>query len=125
MILEREQWHLGYASLLRDCRGLPDGGGAHGGEGGLLGGGGGVGRALLLVHPDADAMASARILSYMLRADGVPYQMRPCTGWERLKSVLTKVRVVVVVSVHVTRRVMCMQSVLFLGVRRHCLGGFR
>mmetsp|Transcript_7450 Transcript_7450/g.16893 ORF Transcript_7450/g.16893 Transcript_7450/m.16893 type:complete len:897 (-) Transcript_7450:182-2872(-) len=96
MILEREQWHLGYASLLRDCRGtssnnndplddlLHDNHGIPSSS---------VGRALLLVHPDTDAMATARILSYMLRADGVPYQMRPCLGWERLKRVLSKVGV--------------------------------
>lgn len=93
MILEREQWHLGYASLLRDCRGqqsrendaaastsfndIPS-----------------VGRALMIVHPDTDAMATARILSYMLRADGVPYQMRPCLGWERLRKILAKVGVI-------------------------------
>ena len=76
MILEREQWHLGYASLLRDCR---EGGG---------------GRALLLVHPDVDAMSSARILGYMLRADGVPHQMRPCPGWGRLRRVLSGMGVV-------------------------------
>ena len=52
-----------------------------------------VGRALLLVHPDTDAMATARILSYMLRADGVPYQLRPCLGWERLKRILGRVGV--------------------------------
>mmetsp|Transcript_7461 Transcript_7461/g.12306 ORF Transcript_7461/g.12306 Transcript_7461/m.12306 type:complete len:851 (-) Transcript_7461:158-2710(-) len=93
MILERDQWHLGYASLLRDCRSssstTPH-----------------VshdttstttttttcGRALLLVHPDStDALATSRILSYMLRADGVPYQIRPCLGFERLKLILRSV----------------------------------
>ena len=54
----------------------------------------GVGRALLLVHPDTDAMATARILSYMLRADGVPYQMRPCLGWTSLRRILAKVGVI-------------------------------
>ena len=94
MILNLDQWHLGYASLLRDCRG-PSSSDAPGG----VGGGGGdlpptVGRALLLVHPDTDAMATARILSYMLRADGVPYQMRPCMGWSRLQKVLARVGVI-------------------------------
>ncbi|KAL7434655.1 hypothetical protein ACHAXH_003968 [Discostella pseudostelligera] len=103
MILEREHWHLGYASLLRDCRGIApstsndddefsNSGGGIGG-GGVVGGGG-VGRALLLVHPDTDAMATARILSYMLRADGVPYQMRPCLGWTSLRRILGKVGVI-------------------------------
>jgi len=51
-----------------------------------------VGRALLLVHPDStDALATSRILSYMLRADGVPYQIRPCLGFERLKLILKSV----------------------------------
>ncbi len=94
--MEREQWHLGYASLLRDCR-----------EGGCESSSSsaphsssyasssaactvaGPGRALILVHPDVDAMSSARILGYMLRADGVPYQMRPCPGWGRLRRVLS------------------------------------
>mmetsp|Transcript_25260 Transcript_25260/g.45441 ORF Transcript_25260/g.45441 Transcript_25260/m.45441 type:complete len:894 (-) Transcript_25260:174-2855(-) len=88
MILEREQWHLGYASLLRDCRGTGDAP-AHD-----IVDIPSVGRALLLVHPDTDAMATARILSYMLRADGVPYQMRPCLGWERLKRILGRVGVI-------------------------------
>ncbi|EJK49369.1 hypothetical protein THAOC_31757 [Thalassiosira oceanica] len=93
MILNLDQWHLGYASLLRDCRGPSspgddDGGGAGGGLPPT------VGRALLLVHPDTDAMATARILSYMLRADGVPYQMRPCMGWSRLTKVLARVGVI-------------------------------
>jgi len=77
---------LGYASLLRDCRGTPSAPAASIPAQN-------VGRALLLVHPDTDAMATARILSYMLRADGVPYQMRPCLGWERLKRVLGRVGV--------------------------------
>ena len=101
MILERDQWHLGYASLLRECRGsssttltndnnFNDGAPQNNLEGIPSQT---VGRALLLVHPDTDAMATARILTYMLRADGVPYQMRPCLGWERLKNVLCKVGV--------------------------------
>ena len=95
MILEREQWHLGYASLLRECRGssLQNDGAPENLNGIPPTSSSQVGRALLLVHPDTDAMATARILSYMLRADGVPYQMRPCLGWERLKSVLGKVGV--------------------------------
>lgn len=83
MILEREQWHLGYASLLRDCR---KGGHSHDTTTSS------TGRALLLVHPDStDALATSRILSYMLRADGVPYQIRPCLGFERLKLILKSV----------------------------------
>ena len=106
MILERDQWHLGYASLLRECRGSSSSSSTLSNNNDNLFNDGApqnlnlegipsqtVGRALLLVHPDTDAMATARILSYMLRADGVPYQMRPCLGWERLKNVLCKVGV--------------------------------
>jgi cell division control protein 45 len=90
MILERDQWHLGYSSLLRDCRGSST---SHDtttttttSQQPM------VGRALLLVHPDStDALATSRILSYMLRADGVPYQIRPCLGFERLKLILRSV----------------------------------
>lgn len=81
MLLEREQWHYGYTSLLRTCRSPHDTSTA-------------IGRALLLVHPDStDALATSRILSYMLRADGVPYQIRPCLGFERLKIILRGVGV--------------------------------
>ena len=93
MILEREQWHLGYASLLRECRGSSTTNDIGAPEPTTTIGIPSVGRALLIVHPDTDSMATARILSYMLRADGVPYQMRPCLGWERLKIILGKVGV--------------------------------
>ena len=72
MILEREQWHLGYASLLRDCRGTSSTTNNNNDPlGDLLHDhnaipSSSVGRALLLVHLDTDAMATARILSYML-----------------------------------------------------------
>ncbi|KAL7522380.1 hypothetical protein ACHAWX_007068 [Stephanocyclus meneghinianus] len=87
MILERDQWHLGYASLLRDCRGQshdddddhPD---RHRPSANLLG------QALILASPTADALSSSRILSYMLRADGVPHRIKVCLGWERLKKAL-------------------------------------
>lgn len=96
MILEREQWHLGYASLLRDCRGSPDDdddgefGNSHNYS---LAPTASVGRALILTHPTTDALATARILAYMLRCDGVPHQLRVCLGWERLKRVLRGVGV--------------------------------
>ncbi|KAL7539357.1 hypothetical protein ACHAXR_009209 [Thalassiosira sp. AJA248-18] len=93
MILDKDQWHLGYASLLRDCRGTTANTNNNTSTGITNDDIPTVGRALLLVHPDTDAMATARILSYMLRADGVPYQMRPCLGWERLKRILGKVGV--------------------------------
>mmetsp|Transcript_28831 Transcript_28831/g.61174 ORF Transcript_28831/g.61174 Transcript_28831/m.61174 type:complete len:917 (+) Transcript_28831:232-2982(+) len=114
MLLEREQWDLGYAQLLRDCRGLPDSSShrhnAHNddygdgndflshnnlsGGGNAIGNYGNIGRVLILVNVDADAMAAARILSFMLRADGVPYQLKPCTGFMRMKRHLEKIGVI-------------------------------
>lgn len=91
MILEREQWHLGYASLLSDCRGTEFGGGL---TGATAASNNNTGRTLLLVHPDVDAMCTARILGYMLRADGVPHQLRVCTGWGRLCKILTGMGVI-------------------------------
>lgn len=93
MILERDQWHLGYASLLRDCRGTDHGGG--GLTTSTSTATNNTGRTLLLVHPDVDAMCSARILGYMLRADGVPHQLRVCTGWGRLCKILTGMGVII------------------------------
>lgn len=94
MILEREQWHLGYASLLRDCRSVTSSNNNNTNTTALDNNNVTIGRALLLVHPDStDALATARILSYMLRADGVPYQIRPCLGLERLKLILRSVGV--------------------------------
>ena len=97
MILEREQWHLGYASLLRDCRSATSSTNNtnNNNTANLDSNNVTIGRALLLVHPDStDALATARILSYMLRADGVPYQIRPCLGLERLKLILRSVGVI-------------------------------
>ena len=91
MILEREQWHLGYASLLSDCRGTEFGGGL---TGTTTTSNNNTGRTLLLVHPDVDAMCTARILGYMLRADGVPHQLRVCTGWGRLCKILAGMGVI-------------------------------
>lgn len=71
MILEHDHWHLGYQQILKDCR--PGGGG------------GGARTVLLLCNADVDAMASARILSYMLRCDGVHYQLLPCTCYGDLE----------------------------------------
>src|SRR5210317_173596 len=93
MILEREQWHLGYASLLRDCRSSTNNNNNTALDN-TTNNNVTIGRALLLVHPDStDALATARIVSYMLRADGVPYQIRPCLGLERLKLILRSVGV--------------------------------
>ena len=48
------------------------------------------GTVLILVNPDVDALAAARIVTYALRADGVPYQLRPCGGYGQLVRILTK-----------------------------------
>ncbi len=45
---------------------------------------------LILCNPDADALCAARILSYALRADKIPYQLRPCGGFTRLLKILEK-----------------------------------
>jgi cell division control protein 45 len=74
MILELEQWYLGYAQILTDCR--------HGESGN--------GSVLILAHLDVDAMASARILSYMLRQDNVPYQLVPCPSYSKLEAILAQ-----------------------------------
>lgn len=48
------------------------------------------GTVLILVNPDVDALAAARIVTYALRADGVPYQLRPCGGYGQLVRILAK-----------------------------------
>lgn len=69
MILQLENWHLGYSQILKDCRGDE-------------------GSAWILCNADVDAMAAARILCYMLRSDGIAYKLRPCTTYSALESVL-------------------------------------
>ena len=70
MILEHEQWCFGYDQILKDCRPTEEDGGK---------------TVLLLCNADVDAMSSARILSYMLRSDGVHYQLLPCHNYTELK----------------------------------------
>ena len=74
MILEREQWHLGYASLLRDCRSATSStNNANTNTANLDNNNVTIGRALLLVHPDStDALATARILSCLLYTSPSP-----------------------------------------------------
>ena len=74
MILEHEQWYFGYDQILKDCRPSGD-------EGART--------ALLLCNADVDAMSSARILSYMLRSDGVHYQLMPCKCYSDLEQKLS------------------------------------
>jgi cell division control protein 45 len=68
MYLTIDQWNLGYNQILKDCRS----------------GSGDVGCILILCAMDADAMCTARIVTYCLRADGIPYQLRPCGSYESL-----------------------------------------
>jgi cell division control protein 45 len=71
MILQLENWHLGYSQILKDCRGDE-------------------GSVWILCNADVDAMAAARILCYMLRSDGIAYKLRPCTTYSALESFLAK-----------------------------------
>ena len=65
MILQLENWYLGYTQILNDCRK--------------------EGSALLLCNADADAISAARILTYMLRQDSISYQMLPCMSYSQLQ----------------------------------------
>lgn len=73
MILESDHWHLGYGQILDDCRASDDGS---------------MKTVLLLCNADVDSMACARILSYMLRQDGVQYQLEPCPNYSALEKTL-------------------------------------
>ena len=66
MILEVEHWYHGYSQILEDCR-------SHSGS------------VLILCHADVDALAAARILTYMLRADNVSYVLKPCPTFGALQ----------------------------------------
>ena len=79
MLLEQDNWRLGYHQIISDCRATTSINGITTG-----------GTVLILANLDADALCAARILSYALRADKVPYQLRPCGGFQRLKSILKK-----------------------------------
>ena len=88
MILELENWYLGYSQILTDCR-----------KGGS---------ALLLCNADVDAMAAGRILSYMLRNDTITYQLLPCMSYSQLQQRISdncneNVRAVVLLNLGVTR----------------------
>lgn len=100
MILERDQWHLGYASLIRDCRGTSDdtyntNPSFDNAPSNHTHNNGNMGQVLILTSPTADALSASRIVSYMLRADGVPYRLKVCLGWERLQRTLEGAGVVV------------------------------
>ena len=75
MLLQQDNWRLGYHQIISDCRPSATSPG---------------GTVLILCNPDADALCAARILSYAFRADKIPYQLRPCGGFARLKYILQK-----------------------------------
>jgi cell division control protein 45 len=75
MILELEHWYLGYSQILVDCRANDDGT---------------PGSALILCNADVDAMSAARILSYMLRSDGISYQLLPCMAFSHMQKILAR-----------------------------------
>jgi hypothetical protein len=75
MLLELGNWTKGYNQILADCRPQHH----------MTGNSGTV---LILCHPDTDATCAGRMLTYMLRADNIPYQIQPCGGIRRLISIL-------------------------------------
>ena len=78
MFLTMEDWHVGYTQMVHDCRKAADQA-----ESGAS--------VLILAHADVDALCSARILSYMLRADGVSYELRPCRSFQSLREICAAV----------------------------------
>jgi cell division control protein 45 len=78
MYLEVDQWYNGYEQILLEAR--PNN--RHDGHRSVL----------LLCNADVDAMASARILSYLLRSDAIHYQLLPCTSYTDLKETLAKMK---------------------------------
>ena len=80
MILEHSQWCFGYEQILKDCR---PGDETEDADGALSSSSSKA--VLLLCNADVDAMSSARILSYMLRSDGLHYQLLPCQNYTDLK----------------------------------------
>jgi hypothetical protein len=104
MILEIDHWHLGYQQILKDCRPTgshSDTGNDHDHDDDNANSE--YGRrtttassaaaaavlssrtVLLLCNADVDAMACARILTYMLRSDGVHYQLLPCLCYKQFE----------------------------------------
>ena len=75
MLLYPENWHYGYEQITADCQTNEEGQ-----------------SVLLLCNADVDAMASARIVSYMLRSDGIHYQLLPCSNYAALDKHLRTVQ---------------------------------
>lgn len=72
MLLEMPSWFAGYEQILKDCRPGRYNGGA-------------TKTVLILCNGDVDALSSARILTYMLRSDGIPYILLPCFSYRGLE----------------------------------------
>jgi cell division control protein 45 len=77
MILDYDHWYLGYEEILNNCQQSTQ-------EDGV------PGTCLILCNSDVDAMAAARILTYMLRLDGIPYNLLPCSNQSSLEHQLKK-----------------------------------
>ncbi len=76
MLLQEGNWLTGYQQLMADCR--PSSSSSLSSSGTVL----------ILCNPDADALCAARILRCVLRADNIPFQLRPCGGMRKLVSIL-------------------------------------
>jgi len=86
MLLDLPQWHAGYERILEDCR--PKNGGFErddDDEDDDDDDGSTTKSVLILCNGDVDALASARILTYMLRSDGIPYHLLPCFSYQSLE----------------------------------------
>jgi cell division control protein 45 len=78
MLLEPENWYLGYSQIAKDCR-EPDRGDQQVSSSSCL----------ILCRADVDAMAAARIWAYMLRNDGIAFQLHPCNSYSDLVRILS------------------------------------
>jgi len=74
MIYELGHWDQAYKRLLTNIRASRDET---------------LSSVLILCAMDADALCAARILSYLLRADSIPYQLRPCPSHTSLIQILS------------------------------------
>lgn len=76
MILEVENWYLGYSQILTDCRSTKNYGGS----------------VQIYCSADADSLAATRIITFMLRNDGIPHQLLPCRSYSQLKQSIEKLQ---------------------------------
>ena len=82
MLLQEENWLTGYQQLMADCH--PSSSSFSSTPTATTS----SGIVLILCNPDADALCAARILRCILRADNIPFQLRPCGGMRKLVSIL-------------------------------------